>query len=164
MSTALHTYYITALYVCVLIFKILKEIAMIKAVTIKNKDRMKDFHDASLSSPSDPVIARWTTWLRTASYYIENLPVVCAIVNKWASANLLVSSAKEAINVEDLVPDLVKINQYRILAAYVEFLEGSARTITEAYGLLKNLLFDDDPCAVKITLKNDYPILLIQKQ
>ena len=45
--------------------------------------------------------------------------------------------------------DLVKINQYRTLAANAEFLGGSACTITKAYGLLKNMQFDDDPCAIK---------------
>ena len=124
-------------------------IATIKAATIKNKDRKKDFHDASLPSPPDPVITRWATWLRAALYYSENLPALRTIVNNWTSAGLLVSRAKNAINVEDLVPDLVKINQYRTLAANVELLEGSACTITEAYGLLKNMQFDDDPCAIK---------------
>ena len=47
------------------------------------------------------------------------------------------------------MPDLVKINQYWTLAANVEFLEGSACTITETHGLLKNMQFDDDPCAIK---------------
>ena len=50
---------------------------------------------------------------------------------------------------EGLVSDLVKINQYRTLAVNVEFLERSACTITKAYGLLKNMQFDDDPCAIK---------------
>ena len=104
---------------------------------IKNKDHKKDFHDAGLPSPPDPVITRWATWLRAALYYSENLPAVCTIVRNWISAGLLVSRAKDAINVEDLVLDLVKINQYRTLAANVEFLEGSACTITKAYGLLK---------------------------
>ena len=54
---------------------------------------------------------------------------------------------------EDLVPDLVKINQCRTLAANVEFLEGSVCTIIEAYGLLKNMQFDDDPCAIKNYIK-----------
>ena len=54
---------------------------------------------------------------------------------------------------KDLVPDLVKINQYQTLAANVEFLEESACTITEAYGLLKNMQFDDDPCAIKNYIK-----------
>ena len=54
---------------------------------------------------------------------------------------------------KDLVPGLVKINQYRTLAANVEFLEGSACTITEAYGLLKKMQFDDDPCAIKNYIK-----------
>ena len=121
--------------------------------TIKNKDRKKDFHDVGLPSPSDPVITRWATWLRAALYYSGNLSAVRTIVNNWTSAGLLVSRAKDAINVEDLVPDLIKINQYRTLAAIVEFLEGSACTITEAYGLLKNMQFDDDPCAIKNYIK-----------
>ena len=116
-------------------FKNIDEIiATIKAATIKNKDRKKDFHDAGLPSLPDPVITRWATWLRAALYYSENLPAVRTIVNNWTSAGPLVSRAKDAINMEDLV----KINQYRTLAANVEFLEGSACMITEAYGLLKN--------------------------
>ena len=132
-----------------------KNIDVIMA-TIKNKDRKKDFPDAGLPSPPDPVITRWATWLRAALYYNENLPAVRTIVNNWTSAGLLVSRAKDTINVEDLVPDLVKINQYRTLAANVEFLEGSACTITEAYGLsglLKNMQFEDDPCAIKNYIK-----------
>ena len=39
-------------------------IATIKAATIKNKDCKKDFYDAGLPSPPDPVITRWATWLR----------------------------------------------------------------------------------------------------
>ena len=86
-------------------FKNIDEIiATIKAATIKNKDGKKDFHDAGLPSP-DPVITRWATWLRAALCYSENLPAVCTIVNNWTSAGLLVSRAKDAINVEDLVPD-----------------------------------------------------------
>ena len=127
-------------------------IATIKAATIKNKDRKKDFHDAGLPSPPDPVITRWATWLRAALYYSENLPAVRTIVNNWTSAGLLVSRAKDAINVEDLVPDLVKINQYQTLAANVEFLEGSTCTIIEAYGLLKNMQFHD-LCAIKNYIK-----------
>ena len=124
-------------------------IATIKAATIKNKNRKKDFHDAGLPSPPDPVITRWATWLRAALYYNENLPAVRTIVNNCTSASLLVSRAKDAINVEYLV----KINQYRTLAANIEFLEANACTISEAYGLLKNMQFDDDPCAIKNYIK-----------
>ena len=51
------------------------------------------------------------------------------------------------------MPDLVEINQYQTPAANVEFLEGSACMTTEAYGLLKNMQFDDDPCAIKNYIK-----------
>ena len=124
-------------------------IATIKAATIKNKDRKKGFYDAGLPSPPNPVITRWATWLRAALSYSENLPAVRTIVNNWTSAGLLVSRAKDAIDVVGLVSDLVKINQYRTLAANVELLEGSACTVTKAYGLLKNMQFNDDPCAIK---------------
>ena len=52
------------------------------------------------------------------------------------------------------MPELVTINQYRTLAANIEFIERSACTITEAYRLLKNMQFDDDPCAIKKRLSN----------
>ena len=43
-------------------FKNIDEVvAMIKAATIKNKDRKNDFHKAGLLSPPDPVITRWAT-------------------------------------------------------------------------------------------------------
>ena len=35
-------------------------IATIKAAAIKHNDRKKDFHDAGLPSPPDPVITRWS--------------------------------------------------------------------------------------------------------
>ena len=128
-------------------------IATIKAATIKSKDRKKDYDDADQLSLHDPIITRWATWLRAALYYNENLPAVRTIVNNSTRAGLLVSRAKNAINVEDLVPDLVKMNQYQTLAANVEFLEGSACTTTGAYRQLKNLLFDDNPYSIKDNIK-----------
>ena len=67
------------------------------------------------------------------SYISENLPAVRTIAKNWTCAGLLVSRVKDVIDVKDLVPDLVKINQYQILAANGEVLDGSACTITEAY-------------------------------
>ena len=98
------------------------------------------------------MITKWETWLRATLYYSENLPAVCTIVNNWTSGGLLVSSAKDTINGNDLVPDLVSINQYRTLAANVEVLDASDFTMTEAYGLLKNMQFDD-LCAIKVNIK-----------
>ena len=91
-----------------------ESVATIKAATIKNKDRKNDFQEAGLPSPPDPVITRWAAWLRAALYYSENLPVVRTMINNWTSGGLLVCRAKDAINANDLVPDLVsttRINQ-----------------------------------------------------
>ena len=94
--------------------------ATIKAATIKNRDCKRNFYDADLPSPPDPVITKWATWLRAALYITViafHLVVPLSIIELVQAS--LVSLAKDAINVEDLVPDLVKINQYRTLAANV---------------------------------------------
>ena len=100
-----------------------------------------------------PVISRWATWLRAALYYSEYGPAVRTTVNNWTGEGILVSRAKEAINVYGLVPDLVRINQYRIVATNVELLEESDCTMTEAYELLKNMLFLDDPSSIQAYIK-----------
>ena len=109
------------------------------------------------------MITRWATWLRAALYYAENLPAVRTIVINWTSGGLLVSRAKDAVNVDDLVPDLVRINQYQILAANVKLLKASDCTMREAYELLKNTHFLDDPCSIQAYIKNVY-LTLIWKQ
>ena len=85
--------------------------------------------------------------------YNENLQAVRTFVNNWTSSGHLISRAKDAINVKDLVLDLIEINQYWTLTSNIEFFIGSACTITKAYGLLKNRQFDDDPCAIKHYIK-----------
>ena len=85
-------------------------IATIKAATIKNKDRKKDFHDADVPSPTNPVITRLATWLIAALYYSANLSAVRTIINNWIRAGFSVRRAKDATNVEVFMPDLVKIN------------------------------------------------------
>ena len=121
MSLALHTYYITLLCEFVLSLKIYSwRSGLKKAATIKSKDRKNDFREAGLPSPPVPVITRWATWLRAALYYSKNLPAVPTIVNNKTGEGLLVSRAKEVINEDGLVPDLVCINQYRTLATNFE--------------------------------------------
>ena len=65
----------------------------------------------------------------------------------------LVSKAKEAINVDNLVPDLVDIIQYLFPAANVKFLEANDCTLTEAYKLSKNVQFHDDRCSIQAYIK-----------
>ena len=82
------------------------------------------------------MITRYATWLGATLYYTEYFLAVCTIFNNWTSGKAL-SRAKEATTVSNLVPDLILINQYRTLAANIEFLKASDCTMTEAYELLK---------------------------
>ena len=100
-----------------------------------------------------PVITQWATWLGAALYYSENFPAVRTIINNWTRECLLVSRPKEAIIAIGLVPDLVRINQYRTFATNVELLEVSDCTMTEAYKMLKNMHFLDDLCSIQAYIK-----------
>ena len=116
MPLALHAYDITVLIAIPVraFFENIHDIvATIKTATIKNKDHKNDFREAGLPSSPIPVITRWATWLRRALYYSENLPAVRTIISNWADEGLLITRAKEAINVDGLVPDLVRIYQQR---------------------------------------------------
>ena len=55
------------------------------------------------------------------------------------------------------MPDLVRINQFRTLATNVELLEADDCTMTEAYKLLKNMRFLDDPCSIPAYIKKPPP-------
>ena len=44
-------------------------------------------------------------------YYSEHLPAVRTIVNNWTGGEFLVSRAKKAISVDNLVQELVRVNQ-----------------------------------------------------
>ena len=66
--------------------------------------------------------------------YSEYFSVVCTIVNNWTGGGFLVSPAKEAINADNVVPDLVH-QKPPSLAANVEFLKASYCTMTEASDL-----------------------------
>ena len=57
------------------------------------------------------MITRWTTWLTAALQCSENVSAVCTIVNNRTGEGFLVSLANEALNVDGLGPDLVRINQ-----------------------------------------------------
>ena len=104
-------------------------VATMKPATIKIKNRKKDFYKTGLPLCADPVITRWATWLRAALYYSEYFPAVRTVVNNWNGGRLLVNRAIEATNVNNLVPNLVRVNQYRTRAATDELLEASDRSI-----------------------------------
>ena len=59
-----------------------------------------------------------------------------------------------------LVPDLVRIDQYRTLESNVELLEASDCTMTKAYKLLKIMHFLDDPGTIQAYIKSDYSTLI----
>jgi hypothetical protein len=56
-------------------------IGTIKMATIKNKQRLSMFR--KIGYPPNVIITRWSSWLRAALYYANNLVEVKNIVSGW---------------------------------------------------------------------------------
>ena len=69
--------------VCSYFMEVDNLVARVKAATVKNKTRWSLFKD--ISSPPEPVVMWWGTWLEAAEYYADNLTEVTKIVNSFDS-------------------------------------------------------------------------------
>ena len=88
-------------------------IATMKAKTIKNKDRKKDFHDASLPSPPDPIITRRVTWLIELLYTTVRTFQLFVPLSTIEQCRPFSQQSKRCYQCERFVPDWVKVSQYR---------------------------------------------------
>lgn len=123
-------------------------IARVKAATVKNKPRKEAFRE--IGQPPQPVVTRWTTWLRAAIYYADHLPAVKRIVNGFSGDGILVSRAKEAVGDPDLAASLVRIkSDYECLIELVKKSEATSYSVATAHEDLKSIDFGRDPCNLK---------------
>lgn len=122
-------------------------IARIKALCLKNKQRANLFIE--IGSPPTPIVTRWASWIKAATYYADKLPQVRAIVDEISSDGLIPRRAKEILRKESLPSSLLTIrNCYSQLATAVERLENSSYTISEAFAFLQAMDFGVDPCDI----------------
>jgi hypothetical protein len=65
--------------------KVDKLIANVKKVFRKAPSRIQYFKSIapSLSLPPEPILTRWGTWIKTASYYSENVEQIKLIINNF---------------------------------------------------------------------------------
>ena len=143
-------------------------IVHIKAKTVKNPSRRNMF--AAISSPPQPVLTCWGSWINAAEYYAKKLPQVKELVNSFSSGGILVKEAKKAANKASLTVDLALIKQdYSALPKLIKNFESSKYNIWEAVVDINSLdLCEDttDICAyltkrmdknLDLAAINDYP-------
>ena len=71
-------------------------IASVKMITIKNRTTMSLF--SGIGIPPAVIVTRWSSWLRAALYYANNLPGVRRVIDTLFDEGVLVKRAKEAVN------------------------------------------------------------------
>ena len=106
-------------------------IAKVKVVTVKNKNRRNKFNE--ISTPPQPVLTRWGTWLNAAEYYAKNLVKVRETVNAFEGDSILVSNTKVAVIDPNVAKLLAEIHcDYQGLPKMIQKIESSKYTIKEA--------------------------------
>ena len=125
-------------------------IAKVKMVTMKNKNWQNEFNE--ISTPLQPVLTRWGTWLNAAEYYTKNLVKVCEIVNAFEGDGILVSNVKAAVN--DIAKLLAEIHHdYQVLPKIIQKMESSKYIIKEVHADISALDLKEDCVSVSMYIK-----------
>lgn len=126
-------------------------ISCVKASIVKNKTR-KGLFDA-IGVPPQPVVTRWSSWLKAAFYYADHFPQVCEIVGQFEGDGLIMKKAKQAVAQPGLPVSLMELKRsYASLADLVIQFESDKMTIESAYRQVQALDLGVDPCQVKLYL------------
>ena len=87
-------------------------------------------------------MTRWSTWLKAADYYADNLIEVKKIVDE--GDRILVKRAKEAVNDAGIAASLLKIKRdYSQLPKIIQKIESPKFTIAEAYTTISGKFYSD---------------------
>jgi hypothetical protein len=123
-------------------------ISSMKLATIKNKTRISTFKQ--IGTPPSVVITRWSSWLKAALYYGENLIYIKKLVSLWEDDGILIQNVKFALDKEDLFKNLVIIKRnYECLVGILDDFENSKYDIRQGFEAVKNIHFKDDLSNIK---------------
>lgn len=126
-------------------------ISAIQAATIKCKSRIRLFE--SIMLPPKVIVTRWSSWLRCALYYSDNLPEIKKIVRIFEEDGKIVENAQKIVENVNLTHQLVDIKfNYEILISVLDNFENSQYNILSGYQCLQNIDFKNDPCSLKCYL------------
>ena len=82
-------------------------------------------------------MTRWSTWLKAADYYADNLIEVKKIVNQFEDDGILVKRAKEALNDAGIAAILLKIKRdCSQLLKIIQKIESPKFTVAEVHAAI----------------------------
>ena len=105
-------------------------IGAIKMCTHKNNPYQLLFVNAGIPSSPIVIITRWSSWLRAAMYYNENLPKITEIIKIIKNDGILIRNAKDALSNLNIFHSLFEIKiSYQSLMDVMDGFENSAYTL-----------------------------------
>ena len=123
-------------------------IATTKTATVKNATRRNLFH--TIGVPPQPVVTRWSSWLKAIRYYSSNFGEIKRIVNSFESEGKIVMKNKEAINAIGVEDDLVIIERcYMNLVDLLDKFEKKSLDVMGGYNEIATINLNEDPVGIK---------------
>lgn len=137
-------------------------ISSVKAITVKNRRISSLF--SIIGKPPSVIVTRWSSWLKAAIYYSNNLVIVRKIVNEIGDEGILIKRAKEAVNDKKLHKDLISItSNYRCLIDVLDRFETSEVDMKTGYEMIHGIDFLEDPVELKNYVINRLSVNDIKK-
>ena len=124
-------------------------IASVKAATRKNRTRREMFRIEEIPIPPAPVITRWGSWLKAASYYAKYFHKVEHIFGQ-ISGGKLVEKAQTALRDPNVFSSLTVISrQYSEIMSIFDKQIDVNFSIQKAFKLINDLDFEEDSFRIK---------------
>lgn len=118
-------------------------ISNVKKIFLKSPNRVQVLKNMypNLTLPPQPVITRWGTWLKAASYLSEHFHEISNVINCLNSNEALsIRKAKSAINDENIQSDLNFINDnFTIIQEALIKLQESKLSISDSLEIIDNI-------------------------
>lgn len=123
-------------------------ISTIKCLLLKNKSRRRLFQEIGL--PPDVIVTRWSSWLRAALYYADNLHKIRNIVLNLDDDGIIVGNSKKSVEQPNLYVSLISIKRcYENLIKAIDEIENGNASIKNCYEMIHSFNFKEDPCKIK---------------
>jgi hypothetical protein len=99
-----------------------------------------------IAIPPSVIITRWSSWLRAAIYYSDNLPTIYNIFKNIKPEGILYQRAYEALHNPTVYPNLITIKRsYSFLINILDMFENEGLTINTGYEEVDKIKIQEDP-------------------
>jgi hypothetical protein len=140
-----------------------KFISAVKKVFMKAPARIQTYREQfpTLPHPPKPVITRWDTWIKSASFYSEHYMEIKEVINQFKSVDALsIRDAKKAFETPSIQYDLNLIyTHFSKIPELITSLESRNLLLNNSLKVMEELLIIAPDCLTYFQKKSEQRLL-----